>query len=383
MHQTIVLKLLPDPRQAERLKATMRAFNQGANYVAGEAVRIGTANKMRLQPMVYRPLREKFGLSAQMAIRCIAKVCEAYKRDRNKRPTFREYGAMTHDERTFSFKGVARVSLLTLQGRIIVPMVYGEYQAKRLPLAKGQADLLYRKGKFYLAATVEIPAGTLVPPSGFLGVDLGIVNLATTSDGEAMTGAAVEVVRTRCDRLRSVLQKRGTRSAKRHLRKLSGRERLFKRHTNHCISKRLVQVAKDTRRGIALESLEGMRSRCTVRRNQRSRHSRWAFGELRAFIEYKAQASGVAVAIVDAQGTSRTCSRCGHEANGNRPTRDVFRCQSCGHEAPADLNAAINIASRASVNAPIVSTGSVAFRRPAAFSQGQALVYKARVVYSR
>lgn len=197
MRQVIMLKLLPAAEQAAKLQTTIRAFNAGANYVAGEAVRIGTANKIRLQSLVYRTLRERFGLSAQMAIRCIAKVCEAYKRDRRVRPRFREDGAMTHDERTYSFKGLDRVSLSTLEGRVIVPMVYGKYQAQRLPFAKGQADLLIRHRRFFLAATIEIPDGTPLQPTGYLGVDLGIINLATTSDGEVMTGAVVEQVRQR------------------------------------------------------------------------------------------------------------------------------------------------------------------------------------------
>jgi putative transposase len=108
MQRTIILKLFPTPDHAELLKRTIRAFNDGANYVAREAFALKTADKMRLQPLVYRPLRERFGLSSQMAVRCIAKVCEAYKRDRHTRPTFRPYGAMVHDERTFSFKGVDR-----------------------------------------------------------------------------------------------------------------------------------------------------------------------------------------------------------------------------------------------------------------------------------
>ena len=374
MQKTILLKLMPSAKQAETVKATMRAFNDGANYVAGEAVAIGTSNKMRLQPVVYRVLRERFGLSAQMAIRCIAKVCDVYKRDRNKRPTFKPYGAMVHDERTFSFKGVYRVSLLTLEGRVIVPMVYGEYQAARLPLAKGQADLLFRRGKFFLAATVEIPDGTPMPPTGYLGVDLGIINLATTSDGEVMTGKEVECVRARCATLRGALQSKGTKSARRHLRRLSGRERRFKLHINHCISKRLVQIAKDTQRGIALEDLKGIRSRSTVRRNQRDRQTKWAFGELRAFIGYKAKGAGVPVVLINPAGTSQTCSRCGYNAAANRKSRDLFACQRCGHQAPADLNAAINIACRAAVNQPIVSTEKVGFIRPPTFlRQGQSL----------
>jgi putative transposase len=355
MQRTILLKLFPPADNADLLKRTMKAFNEAANYVAREAFHLKTANKMRLQPLVYRPLRERFGLSSQMAIRCIAKVCEAYKRDRTKCPSFKPYGAMVHDERTFSFKGVDHVSLLTLEGRVIVPMVYGTYQATLLTLAKGQADLLYRKNQFFLATTVEVPDGTPFTPEGYLGVDLGIVSLATTSDGTSFTGEAVEWVRTRYDTLRATLQSIGTKSAKRHLKQMSGRERRFKRGTNHVISKRLVATAKDTKRALALENLTGLRARTTVRRTQRSRHHRWAFGELRAFIAYKAQSGGVPVVLVDPRGTSQTCSRCGHCEPANRKSQAEFRCRACGHTISADLNAALNIASRAAANRPIVA----------------------------
>lgn len=247
------------------------------------------------------------------------------------------------------------MSLLTLEGRIIVPMVYGAYQAALLPLATGQADLLYCKNQYFLATTVQVTDGTPFTPKGYLGVDLGIVNLATTSDGTTFTGREVERVRTRYHALRAALQSKGTKSAKRHLKTISGRERRFKRTTNHVISKRLVATAKDTNRAIALEGLTGIRARTTVRRQQRNRHHRWAFGELRAFITYKAQSAGAPIVIVDPKGTSQTCSRCGHCEPANRRDQATFLCRACNHAMPADLNAALNIASRAAANRPIVA----------------------------
>jgi len=117
------------------------------------------------------------------------------------------------------------------------------------------------------------------PEGGTLGIDLGIVNLATDSEGEAFSGQAVEQNRQRMAALRQRLQKRGTKSAKRHLKKLSGREARFKKNTNHVISKHIVQKAKTQRQALAIEDLRHIRSRTesTVRRSQRSRHSGWSF----------------------------------------------------------------------------------------------------------
>ncbi|MGH9854386.1 MAG: hypothetical protein ACREBD_31460 [Blastocatellia bacterium] len=101
----------------------MEAFNAAADWLASEAFKLQSANKVKLQQLYYQDLREKFGLSAQMAVRCIAQVCEAFSRDRSRKPVFRKYASIPYDQRLMSFKGADRVSLLTLEGRIIVPFV--------------------------------------------------------------------------------------------------------------------------------------------------------------------------------------------------------------------------------------------------------------------
>ena len=178
-----------------------------------------------------------------------------------------------------------------------------------------------------------------------LGVDLGIVNLATDSDGQTYSGAAIEHTRQQVGTLKAALQTRGTKSAKRHLKQLSGREARFHRDTNHRISKQIVSKAKHSHKGIALEDLRHIRSRTerTVRKSQRHRHASWAFFQLRAFIAYKAAVAGVPVRYVSPRDTSRTCSQCGHCEKANRVSQAEFLCRSCGFAAPADWNAAVNI----------------------------------------
>lgn len=368
MKLVIIIKLAPSEEQHRALLQTLERFNEAANWVAGMAFENHTASKYRLQSLIYHEVRERFGLSAQMTVRCISKVCEAYKRDKSKRPTFREHGSMVYDERLMSFKGLDRVSLLTLGGRELIPVRLGDYQRARMDRRKGQADLLYRNGTFYLALTVDAPEPEPDDPTGTLGVDLGIANLATDSDGETHSGESVERSRKRYERIRGRLQAAGTKSAKRHLKKLSGREARFRKDTNHCISKTLVGKAKETNRAVALEDLRHLRKRVTVRKSQRSRHETWSYSQLRSFIEYKALLSGVLVYLVDPRNTSRTCSACGYCEKANRKSRDDFRCKSCGHEAAADHNAAINI-SRASVMAPIVSDTDGATHAPAGSSR--------------
>ena len=263
---------------------------------------------------------------------------------------------MVYDPRVMAFKGIDTVSLLTLSGRVLVPFRFGAYQQSRMDTIKGQADSLYRNGTFYLAVTLEMPEPTPDTPDSTLGVDLGIINLATDSEGESFSGEAVEKNRKRHHALRQRLQKRGTRNAKRHLKKLSGKEARFKRNTNHVISKRIVSKAKANGQGIAIEELRHIRKRTdrTVRHSQRSRHSSWSFGQLRSFLSYKAALAGVPLHLVDPRNTSRMCHVCGHCAKENRKSQASFVCQACGYTDNADRNAAINI-SVADVMRPIAA----------------------------
>jgi putative transposase len=356
MKQTMLLKLAPTEDQHRALLDTMHAFNAASTYVAEIAFAEKTANKFELQKLVYGELRTTYKLPAQLAIRAISKASEVYKRDKSIQPSFRPEGAIVYDPRVMAFKGLNTVSLITLSGRVLVPFRVGGYQQARMDRIKGQADLLSRAGVFYLAVTLDIPEPPLDASDGTLGVDLGIINLATDSEGESFSGEAVEKNRKRHAALRQRLQKRSTKNAKRHLKNLSGQEARFKKNTNHVISKRIVQKAKASGQAIAIEDLRHIRNRTegTVRRSQRAKHSCWSFGQLRLFLSYKAALAGVPLHTVDPRNTSRTCSRCRHCAKENRKSQASFRCVNCGHTDNADRNAAITI-SRADVMRPIAS----------------------------
>jgi predicted transposase len=213
MKQTLIVKLALEPEQRVALLRTLETFSAACNDVAGTAFEAKCANKIDLQKLLYYDIRQRFGLSAQMCIRAISKVVEAYKRDREKRPAFRAHGAMTYDERILNFTRPNLVSLLTLDGRIVVPFRFGAYQKTRLDRIQGQADLLYRNGTFYLACTVDAPEPAPDEAREFFGVDLGVVNIAVTSDGEIVNQgqgclyAHVNTVRGRYARLRAKLQK--------------------------------------------------------------------------------------------------------------------------------------------------------------------------------
>lgn len=366
MKQTIPVKLAPTREQASSLLATMVRFNAACDAISAVAFRDRCANKIALQKLVYYDIRRDFGLSSQMTVRAISKVVEAYKRDKSKQPRFRPTGALPYDERIMSWRGLAAVSLLTLDGRQIIPVRLGPYQEGRIERRQGQADLVKRDGTFYLYVTLDVPEPAPGDPEDFLGVDLGVTNIAVDSDGTIHSGAVVNGVRHRHRRLRAKLQAKGTKSAKRLLRKRKRREQRFARDTNHRISKQIVATAKDTGRGIALENLKHIRSRITVRRPQRDTLHNWSFGQLRAFIAYKAALAGVPVIAVDPRNTSRTCPECGCIDKASRPSQAVFLCTSCGFAGLADAVAAVVIGRRAAVmrlnvsdtNARLVAPGT-------------------------
>ncbi len=347
MKLTLQVQVLPDAGQSGRLLATMERVNKAATFAARRGFDAGVFSQPSIHKLAYAEGRSRFSLSAQMMVRAIGKAVECFSRDKTKCPVFKPHGAITYDERIFSFKGLDKVSLWVLpQGRMIVPLIYGEYQKQRFDRIKGQADLVYRQRKFYLYCTVDLPDTVPVDPTDFLGIDLGVCNIASDSDGKRYSGSEVRSVRHRQRRLRSKLQKKQTRAAKRRLKKLAGKEKRFARHVNHCISKQIVAEAKRSGRGVAIEELNGIRERVKAGRKQRAVLHSWAFAQLRAFLIYKAALSAVLLVAVDPRNSSRECSICGHTEKANRQTQDRFHCRACGFTAHADTNAAANLRER-------------------------------------
>ncbi|WP_326820487.1 RNA-guided endonuclease InsQ/TnpB family protein [Streptosporangium sp. NBC_01756] len=368
MKIVVQVKLLPDAPTETALRETLRACNHAANHASRRAFDTGIKDKTSLQRLVYGELKE-MGLSAQPAIHAARKTAGAYAtltanlkagnygREGSKRRTiveakpirFRKDAAQPFDDRCLSWQTDARtVSIWTVRGRSgRIPFSCSPQQLKTLTEhRRGESDLVYRGDQWYLYATCDIPEPELIEPDAFLGVDLGIANIATTNDGTVHAGKHLNQVRHRNRRLRSRLQAKGTTSAKRLLRRLSGREARFAADTNHRISKQIVTEAQRTCRGIALEDLGGIRERVRLRMPQRVTLHSWSFRQLGAYIAYKATRAGLPVVHVDPRYTSQGCSACGHIDKKNRPDQATFSCTSCGFAEHADVNAARNIAAR-------------------------------------
>lgn len=344
MKLTVQIKLLPTPEQANALRETLEAVNAAADRLSELAWERKEFRRFPLHKTFYRQIRDEFPLSAQIVCLLNAKVVDAYKLDKKVQRVFRKHGSIAYDARILSLHLLpSTVSIWTLEGRAKMPFVCGEKQRALLAYPRGESDLILRKGKWFLNITVEVPEEKEIEAVDVLGVDMGIVNICVDSDGNKYSGANLNKIRHRNRALRRKLQRKGTKSAKRLLKKRRLKESRFARDTNHVISKRIVQTAKRTNRAIAIEELSGIRSRIRARKRERTRLHSWAFAELGDMISYKARLSGVKVLRIDPRNTSKACSKCGHTEKANRKTQSEFACKSCGHAENADRNGAGNI----------------------------------------
>jgi len=344
MKLTLKIKLLPTAEQADLLLETIKETNTVCNAISVVAWSKRIFNNFKLHHEVYHPYNATFNLSSQCLIRAIAKVADAYKLDKKTKRTFRPLGSIAYDSRIMTYKPNNIVSLWCLGGRQKIEFIC--HNTAYLPYIKGEADLVYKKGKFYLFQTVDVPEQDVDDIESFIGVDFGLTDIISTSDNTKHSADWINQYREKRQKVRSSIQSKGTRSSRRLLRRLSGKERTTATILNHTISKSLVESAKEQGKGIAIEDLTNIRF-TSKRRNKkfRTKLGRWNFGQLRSCLEYKSLLNGVQLVVVEPRYTSQTCSCCKHI--GKR-TNKVFKCtnQNCEVDVlDADYNASLNIAS--------------------------------------
>jgi IS605 OrfB family transposase len=361
------VKLLPSPEQAAALGATLRTVNEAACWVSSVAFERGVPREYELRKHTYAELKAR-GLGAQAAQHVIKKTRDAYTalkanlragnlgkpgskrwvRAESKPIAFRPHAAQPYDDRCLSWQyDAATVSIWTTAGRLKGVRFACSPDALRMlrQHRKGESDLVERDGVFYLIATCDVPEKPLNEAlAGFLGVDLGIANIATASTGYRASGRGLNRHRKRQADLRKKLQAKGTKAAKRLLKKRARKEARHSANVNHIIAKTIVTAAERTDCGIALENLTGIRGRVRLRKDQRTNLHSWSFHQLASFVAYKAKRAGVPLVYVDPAYTSRQCSECHHIDRKNRRSQAEFACRACGATMHADHNASRNIA---------------------------------------
>jgi putative transposase len=356
MKLTLKIKLLPTDEQANLLLETMKEANAVCDAISEIAWQEKVFNNFKLHHKVYHSYKATFNLSSQMLIRQIAKVADAYKLDKKTKRTFRTLGSIAYDSRIMTYKPNNVVSLWCIGGRQKISFVC--HNPDYIPYIKGEADLVYKKGKFYLFQTVDVPKEDVEDVEEFVGCDFGLTDIVVTSDGVKHSADGLDKYREHRQKVRSSIQSKGTRSSRKLLKRLSGKEKTYASIVNHAIAKSIVQSAKEQGKGIAIEDLTGIRFTSKKRNKKfRTKLGKWNFSMLRQYIEYKALLNGVKCIAVAPAYTSQTCSACNHI--GKR-TNKVFKCTNTNCKVDsidADFNAAQNISLLgASVNMPEKST---------------------------
>ncbi len=350
---TINCKLSPTDPQAEEIDDTLRAFADACNWI-NQTVPPKIKNHVRIHGIVYHEVRTKFGLSANLTVRAISRVAgnrkTALQMGRNVKdfkPTSIDY-----DARIFVFKEKDEsVGLTLLRSRQNIKLAIGDHQKGMLRDSKPTSATLCKKGsEYYIHIQVKSEAPEQIHVDTILGVDLGITDIAVTSEGQKFGGKTIKLIKNHYASMRAVLQQKaakGTRSSRRRCRelqqRLSGKESRYQRQINHEISKAIVTRAQEIPAKIALEDLTGIREGVNQKagKNQRRRVNGWAFYQLKEFLTYKALQAGIPLVLVDPAYTSQTCHVCGEYGIRNGKS---FKCPSCSWSGDADFNGAKNIA---------------------------------------
>lgn len=361
--RTIKLKLLVSPDDGNSLLKTMGDYTVAFNRCSEWGYESHSYSKINCHNATYHSIRQSIpNLPSSLVQGARDVACESLKSIKcRSKPIRKEYSAMRYNSRVinvFLISGYATIA--TSNGRIKSTFHIPEYYRSYLTWKIKSSTISLRKNDdtFYLHCQLEMDTPKLIPEQTILGVDRGIVNIAVCSDNRFFNSKSVKKIRSQYAKLRADLQSKGTRSATRKLRKLSGRERRFMTDVNHCISKQIVNSNFTT---FALEDLTKIRVQKRRGTDFNRKLNNWSFYELEQFIRYKSETLGKQVVSVDARYTSQKCSVCGHVYKGNRNGLS-FLCRKCGFEIHADLNASRNIAhdgisvlGRSSVNRPIVA----------------------------
>lgn len=368
--RTVKLKL---DISIETIKPTIESYTKAFNFVCQTGWNDSDSNGVSLHNKTYFDTREY--LPSQLAVSARMKATEALKsvkvklRKKQKATCpHSKQSAIRYDDRSYNiWFNRNELSLLTVNGRVKIPIFVPEYFQQYLIWKRCSADLFIRENKVFLNIVFSKDVSDPEFTGKVVGIDRGIKKIAVTSENQFFGGGQIKKVSKRYEKLRSTLQSCGSKSAKRHLRKISKKENRFRADSNHVITKKIVNFL-DSGTVIALEKLTGIRQNVRLRKKQHKDLYRWNFYQFEQFLTYKAKAIGVKVEYVDARYTSQKCSVCGYISRSNRQSQVVFKCNHCGFSLNADVNASRNIRqnyldaicypSRVPVNEPIVSTAS-------------------------
>lgn len=347
-------------------KRTIQRWNEACNYISQVAFDnlVVAHNTIKLNNLTYTYVKQNFDLSAQVVQNAVRLVSARYQSAKTSKTNlsrpiyFKPRNAISlqggERGRDFSFKS-AGLSIWTLDGRVKKITFHSSTKLTEYlsDWNLSDAKMFISNGEVFLSVSFNKKVEPVAKlNNAVIGVDRGINYLAVTTDGQRSQffgGKRVNHIRNRYSKTLASIQRKkatqNTRSIRRTLKRLSGKEARFMRDVNHVVSRRIVDFAKVTGNPtIAIEKLDGIRddTKRRLRKEQRAAVNSWAFYQLEQFLQYKAADFGFEIIEVDAKYTSQGCSKCGHTEKSNR-NGHRFICKACSYQLHSDLNAARNI----------------------------------------
>lgn len=345
MNRTIKIKLQLSEADVQSLRETQKivasCFNDHVEWSFGKK----SWSKLTAHKDLYFSQREKHPqLPSAMLQSTRDTALESVKALKFKfRPKKSDNSGIRYDKRLYSLRG-EQLTLSSINGRIKTIIQFPEWCKE---IVKGNVQgiqLCWDKKKAQFCANIVFSLHDVKPKADgtVVGLDRGLINLVTSSESEIFGGKSVRKSQRKFLFLRKRLSTKGTRSAKRLLKKLSGKEQRFSREVNHIIAKKL--ASRSEVKTYVIEDLSGIRNKSRGRKMNKVLSS-WAFKQFESFLAYKCEAKGISVEKVDARYTSQKCSCCGQIRKENRQG-GRYSCNRCGHKLHADINAACNIRDR-------------------------------------
>jgi len=352
---------------SESLKSTIELYNEIKQYIADIGYENKTYNQVKLHKLTYRKIRNKYPKFPSALIQTARNVAsECLKRTKCKTIIkIKPYSSIRLDKRNLRVNLIQRtLSISSIDGRLKFDFRLNKHTEKFKNWSVKGAHLKLYKNRILLFLTVELetPQPIINTNTRLLGIDQGINNIIVCSNNQFFNSKHLRYIKGKYQYLRRKLQSKGTRSAKRKLKKISGKERRFVSDVLHRITKQLVSSDYNV---FAIEDLKHIhKNKRKYRKSVNKKLGNWSYAKFIRYLEYKCEQVGKMVIRVNPAYTSQRCSKCGHQKKDNRH-RSEFKCKKCGYETHADLNASKNIAklgksevSRLLFNQPNVTIGT-------------------------
>lgn len=345
MRRAIKIKLNVSDNDKKILLETMLSFTNVFNFYSSWSNTNSSTSKIKAHKETYSQSKQLFDLPSALIQSARDMALEACKNKKRKIiPNKKQTSSIRYDQRTFTLRG-EQLTISSIKNRIKTIIKLSDYS--KVFFSNGwkllKTGYLSTKGdNFYFTFLFESDAFGNRETNKIIGLDRGIINTIATSEGELFSGKVLRKNKRKHLYLKRKLQAKGTRSAKKLLKRLGGKEKRFSYNFLHSLSKKLINNSNVST--YVLENLTKIKSKAYNKRSNKI-VSNWGFKQFERMLEYKAEANGITIKFVDARFTSQICSCCGLIDKQAR-NKGIYSCTRCKLAINADINAAINIRNR-------------------------------------